>query len=328
MPRPFLPNLLVPIDLRDGAPTGPSLFALGEGRRVAHAAGATVYAIVMSDRDLDNAVVASLGRAGADKVLLCEGAALGAPPLEATHGPALLAAVERISPLLVLFPAGGAGLALGPSLAARLGAAFAGAADVEVTDGGPLPEGVGRVFLRRWRGGRAAYRRLDPVEIERPVVAILRAGAVDEAVGDAEIDVEVIACPPPKDAAITELASEPDPDAKLTLARVLVIVHPAYCPQAVEAISAAAPPGVAVADLRQAAALALGTPEVVITVGDVDLTVVGTPRGRQGAIVFGDGPASARAVDVLLRLPATAPGPALWGEIGRALAAFTAKGRA
>src|SRR6185437_4979763 len=92
---------------------------------------------------------------------------------------ALLAAVERISPLLVLFPAGGAGLALGPSLAARLGAAFAGAADVEVASGEALPEGVGRVFLRRWRGERATYRRLDPVEIERPVVAILPAGVAE-----------------------------------------------------------------------------------------------------------------------------------------------------
>ena len=175
--RRFLPNLLVPIDLRDGEPTGPSLFALCESRRVAHVAGATVYAIVMSDRELDEAVVARLGRAGADKVLLCEGAGLAAPALDATHGPALQAAVERVAPLLVLFPAGGAGMALGPSLAARIGAAFAGAADLEATRRRrSAGRGVGRVFLRRWRGGRAAYRRLDPVEIERPVIAILAAG--------------------------------------------------------------------------------------------------------------------------------------------------------
>jgi electron transfer flavoprotein alpha subunit len=316
-----LPNLLVPIDLRDGEPTGPSLFALGEGRRVAHAAGATVYAIVMSDRELGDGVVARLGRAGADKVLLCEGAALATTPLDATHGPALLAAVERISPLLVLFPAGGAGLALGPSLAARIGAAFAGAADVEVAEGGALAEGVGRVFLRRWRGERAAYRRLDPVEIERPVVAILRAGVAEKPVGDAEIDVEVIACAPPKELAITELASEPDPDAAVSLARVLVVVDPAYGPQAVEAIAAEAPPGVAVVDSGRTAALALSAPEIVVGVGDVDLSVMGTPRGRQGAIWLGSAAPSARTVDVLLRL-AAAPGPELWREIGRALTAF------
>ena len=74
-------------------------------------------------------MVARLGRAGADKVLLCEGPGLAAPALDATHGPALQAAVERVAPLLVLFPAGGAGMALGPALAARIGAAFAGAAE-------------------------------------------------------------------------------------------------------------------------------------------------------------------------------------------------------
>src|SRR6185312_13799468 len=106
----------------------------------------------------------------------CEGPGLGAPPLDATHGPALLAAVERVSPLLVLFPAGGAGLALGPSLAAKLGAAFAGPADLEVADTEEmLPDGVGRVFVRFWAAGRAGYRRLDPVDVERPVVAILPA---------------------------------------------------------------------------------------------------------------------------------------------------------
>ena len=114
-----------------------------------------MYAIVMSDGELDAAVVARLGRAGADKVLLCEGPGLTAPALDATHGPALQAAVERIAPLLVLFPAGGAGMALGPSLAARIGAAYAGAADLEATDvAGPLADGVGRVVLRRWRGAR------------------------------------------------------------------------------------------------------------------------------------------------------------------------------
>src|SRR6202012_2524149 len=129
--RHSLPNLLVSIDLRDGEPTGPSLFAVSECRRIAHLAGATVYAVVMNDRDLGRAVTARLGRAGADKILLCEGPGLNAPPLEATHGPALLTAVERVAPLLVLFPAGGCGAALGPALAARIGAAFTGAADLE-----------------------------------------------------------------------------------------------------------------------------------------------------------------------------------------------------
>jgi electron transfer flavoprotein alpha subunit len=325
--RRLLPNLLVPIDLRDGEPTGPSLFALCESRRVAHVAGATVYAIVMSDREIARAVVARLGRAGADKVLLCEGAGLAAPALDATHGAALQAAVERVAPLLVLFPAGGAGMALGPSLAARIGAAFAGAADLEATDAaGPLADGVGRVVLRRWRGRRAAYRRLDPVEIERPVIAILGAGVAAPQVGSEVIDVDVIACAPPRGNTTSEISSEPDDDAAIPLARVLVAVDPALGPQAVARIAAAAPAGVAVVDrARSAAAIAASAPEIVIAIGDVELSAMGTPRGRLGAILFGDAVLPARAVDVLWRLPATALGDELWSEIGKALSAFASK---
>jgi electron transfer flavoprotein alpha subunit len=325
-PRRFLPNLLVPIDLRDGEPTGPSLFALCESRRVAHVAGATVYAIVMSDGELDGALVARLGRAGADKVLLCEGPGLAAPALDATHGAALQAAVERVAPLLVLFPTGGAGMALGPSLAARIGAAFAGAAELEATDAaGPLSDGVGRVVLRRWRGGRAAYRRLDPVEIERPVVALLAAGVAAPQVGGQEIDVDVIACAPPRGNTISEISSEPDDDARISLARVLVAVDPALGPEAVARIAAAASAGVVVVDPhRSAAAIAASCPEIVIAVGEVELPAMATPRGRLGAILFGDDAQPPRAVDVLWRLPAAAAGPELWSEIGKALSAFAA----
>src|SRR5262245_29681222 len=144
--RRSLPNLLVPIDLHDGVPTAPSLFALSEGRRVARAAGVTVFAVVMTERRVDDQVASRLGRAGADKVLACEGPGLGAPPLDATHGPALYAAVERVPPLLVLFPAGGAGAQLGPGLASRLGGAFAAAADLEVGAAATPPAaGVGRL---------------------------------------------------------------------------------------------------------------------------------------------------------------------------------------
>jgi electron transfer flavoprotein alpha subunit len=325
--RRSLPNLLVPIDVRDGEPTGPSLFALSESRRVARVAGATVFAIVMHDREIEGALVARLGRAGADKVLLCEGAGLGAPPLEATHGPALQAAVERVAPLLVLFPAGGAGPALGPSLAARIGAAYAGAADLEVSEAStPLDDGIGRVFLRRWRANRAGYRRLDPVEIERPVVAILAAGVAPPAIGNEEIDVDVIAAAP-KEVALREVASEPDPDSAVPLARVVVLVDPVLGADAVARLAAAAPPEVAVVDRARAAdLLAAGAPEILVAVGDVELPIPGTPRGRVAAILVGDGPApGARAVDVLWRVPSAAAGEALWTEIGRALSAFASK---
>jgi hypothetical protein len=76
---------------------------------------------------------------------------------------------------------------------------------------------------------------------------------------------------------------------------------------------------------RSAAAIAASTPQIVIAVGDVEWVAMGTPRGRFGAIVFGDGALPPRAVDVLWRLPSAAAGAELWSEIGKALSAFAAK---
>jgi len=325
-----LPNLLVPIDLRDGEPTGPSLFALSEARRIAHQAGATIYAIAMNDRELDPRVVSDLGRAGADKVILCEGAGLGAPPMEPTHGAALLAAVERVPPLLVLFPAGGAGPQLAPSLAARIGAAFAARADLVVAEtDGPLADGVGRVFLRRWRADRSSYRRFDPVEIERPVVALLASGHRRDQGGrggqggSEDIDVEVIACAPPVQSGFQEIVSEPDELAEVALARVLVVVDPAVGAQALARLTAEAPPGVVVVDRKAAAtAIAASVPEILIGVGHADLPMVGTPRGRVGVILFGDAvlPPGALA-DVLWRAPGN-PADVVWEDLTRALASL------
>ena len=181
----------------------------------------TVFAVVLTDRHLDDQVAARLGRAGADKVLACEGRGLSAPPLDLTHGPALYAAVERVPPLLVLFPAGGAGTQLGPGLASRLGGAFAASADLEVGEAAtPLADGIGRVFVRRWRADRTSYRRLDPVELERPVVAILAAGGAPADRGSGEVDVEVITCVPPAKVGVAELASEADDLAAAALAAI------------------------------------------------------------------------------------------------------------
>jgi hypothetical protein len=326
--RHSLPNLLVPIDLRDGAPTGPSLFALSEGRRIAQQAGATVYAVVMSDHDLDPEVASRLGRAGADKVILCEGEGLAAPPLQATHGPALLAAVERIPPLMVLFPAGGAGAELGPSLAARLGAAFAPAADLEVMESrGPLPDGIGRVFVRRWWWDRASYRRLDPVEIERPLVALLGSGRAPDELGTDDIDVEVIACKRPVQVGVEEIASEADDAAEVPLSRVLVVVDPALGPAALARLAAGAPRGVVVVDGAEAAtAVAASAPDILIGVGHADLPAVGTPRARVGVILFDDAPLPPRArADVLWRAAGEA-GELFWDELARALAGLISSG--
>ncbi|HSS39198.1 MAG TPA: hypothetical protein VLT58_10550 [Polyangia bacterium] len=302
-------------------PTPPSLFALAETRRVARVAGATVYAIVLAERDLSAETIAQLGRAGADKVLLCEGPALGAPPLEATHGTALLAAVERVSPLLVLFPAGGAGVCLGPSLAARLGAAFAGPADLEVSEAeDALPDGIGRVFVRFWGAGRTAYRRLDPVDIERPVVAILPAGGAAQSIGSPAIDHDVITCAAPTAPGVETLASDPDDGAAIALARVLVVVDPALGGAAVGPLRAAAPAGVAVADgAADAAAVAAATPEVMIVIGGTP-PAIATPRTRVALVALDAGPVTGgRAVDVVWRVPPETTPEALIQQLAEAL---------
>jgi hypothetical protein len=267
----------------------------------------TVFAIVMTERHLDDKVAARLGRAGADKVLSCEGPGLGAPPLDVTHGSALYAAVERIPPLLVLFPAGGAGPQLGPGLASRLGGAFAANADLEIGEAAtPLADGVGRIFVRRWRADRSSYRRIDPVELERPVIAILPAGGAPADVGTDEVEVEVITCVPPAKVGVSVLSSEADDLAATALASVLIVVDPALGEAALAKLSAAAPAGVTVAGAVSAApAIAMSVPRIVIGVGARGPTISGTPRSRVGAILSAPPTKEQRIpADVLLSLPA------------------------
>jgi len=303
---------------------------------VAHAAGVTVFAVVMTERHLDEAVAARLGRAGADKVLACEGRGLAAPPLDLTHGPALYAAVERVPPLLVLFPAGGAGPQLGPGLASRLGGAYAAGADLELGEAAtPLADGIGRVFVRRWRADRTSYRRLDPVELERPVVAILPAGGAPADRGSGEVDIEVITCVPPAKVGMVEVASEVDTLAATALASVLIVVDPALGPSALAKLSAAAPAGIAVVDaVAGAPAIAAAIPRVVITVGRA-AAVSGTPRSRVGAVLVAAGPRPQKVpADVLLRVPAGADADAdtdtdtMIDELAASLGALAAATRA
>jgi hypothetical protein len=284
----------------------------------------TVFAIVMTERRLDDKVAARLGRAGADKVLSCEGTGLGAPPLDLTHGPALYAAVERIPPLLVLFPAGGAGTQLGPGLASRLGGAFAACADLEIGEAlTPLADGVGRIFVRRWRGDRTSYRRLDPVELERPVVAILPSGGASADRGSEEVETEVITCVAPAKLGVAELASEVDEHAAAALASILIVVDPSLGAAALAKLSAAAPAGVIVVDAVAAApAIAMSVPRIVLAVGR-PAPISGTPHSRVGAVLAATTTPAARIpADVLLRLPASGPADAVIDELAASLASL------
>ena len=175
----LLPNLLVPIDLHDGVPTVPSLFALSEGRRVAHAAGVTVFAVVMTDRHLDEKIAARLGpRRARTRSCPARARAWARRPSTSPTAPALYAAVERVPPLLVLFPAGGAGRAA-RARGWRRGWAAPSPPAPTSSWARRRPPGRRHRAHRSCAAGardRSSYRRLDPVELERPVVAILPSG--------------------------------------------------------------------------------------------------------------------------------------------------------
>lgn len=257
---------------------------------MAQHAGATVFAVLLSEPlspEAQAPITRLLGRAGADKVLLGEAAGFGAPALDATHGPALHTITERIAPMMVLFPAGGPGPELGAALAMRLSGVFGGCSDLVLChDDEPLPEGTGRVVLRRWRATHSGYRHLDPVEIERPVVAILGATGQFTETGDGDVEVEILACAPPTRSAVTELQSEPDEFATLELARTLVIVSDDATPVTAALLLPVASPALAVVDAQKVrpAALAFAAPGALLFVGAEATWAFGSPGTRVGVV--------------------------------------------
>jgi len=227
---------------------------------------------------------------------------------------------------MVLFPAGGAGVELGPPLAARLGAAFAAEADLELgTAPTALADGVGRAWLRRWRRDRSAYRRLDPVELERPVIGLLAASGPASERGAAEIDVEVIVCPAVAKPTVVELASEADDQATLSAATTVIVVDPALGAAVRDHLAAAAPAGVVVVEGSQTIpALATAAPRLSITIGAPTATPVATPRSRLGVVLpGGTAPPARLAADVIWRPPGDTPAdgavPAWCAELADAL---------
>ena len=304
---------------------------MSEARRISHAAGLTVFALVFDEPQSatrSDALAGDLGRAGADRVLLCEGAGLGAAPLDVTHGRALLHAAERVPPIVVLFPSGGPGEELGPPLAMRLGAAYATAVDIQLSaETGPLAAGVGRVNLRRWRADRSGYRQLDPVEIERPIVAVLGAHGKPTEWGTPDIDLEVIACAPAPEAPLIEIASEPDDMEAVIQARGLVVLGPEVDAGVADRLRAAAPPGVVVVDgATSPRALAAAAPEFLLEVGSAPLAaeVGASPRARLGLVRIAGARAAAGAADGARRphdLVWDCAGGQAWADLAAALEA-------
>lgn len=312
--RVALPNIVVYADLRAGVPTTATLFALSEARRIARVAGASVFALVAS-APLGNQSLADLSRpigvAGADKLLLCETEDFAHPTDDAIHGRALDAAVARVPPFLVLFPAGGSGAILAAPLAARLGAPFVPWCDFDISDAESTTlRGRSRVNVLRLRGDGRSRRRLDPAQIERPIVATLGAGRWSPGTGsEGNLEIDVLPLPRrvPRPAPRV-VSSVPSDYAQLPFASILVLLSDRE-PQAAaifEAFAADLRVPAAVAVVRVAAipraVLSACCPEILVRVGAIDATtfvaIARSPRTRVILATSDPDPAATTPEDV------------------------------
>jgi electron transfer flavoprotein alpha subunit len=205
--------VLVHIETEGPAPLEASLGVLGEGRRIATTLGAALHAYVQIEPDDDlEAIVRTLGLAGADKVQIARAPRGEGPPIWATHGPAMLAVCDQLRPVLVLLAADEAGADIAPRLAAGLSAAFVAEPVIEC---GPR----GEVVFSRAVFGATHRRRLAAEDLEQTVVATLLPRLCRPAVGHDEAVVDG----PPLDGAIAYVDGRPDPTAFLGHARILVL---------------------------------------------------------------------------------------------------------
>jgi hypothetical protein len=237
-------SIVAYIELREGALTAPSLFAIAEARRIAQSVGATVYAFLpvgpMSHVQIDQ-LAEEISSAGADRILCSSDETLAGPALDASHGGVLAQIAEHLRPLLFLFPAGGVGVQLGPPLAVRIGAAYAAWASI-VLESTIDTEPTKRVIVERWRGAGNGLRRIDVGDLERPVVAVLAAGPRSLDLGEPCAEVEMVPCPTGKPTTIRLLKSDPDEGASLESCARMVCLPPETPDEDVTALRAALSP--------------------------------------------------------------------------------------
>ncbi|MCU1282928.1 MAG: electron transfer flavoprotein, alpha subunit [bacterium] len=196
-------NLLCVVELLQGRALPVSLEVLGQSRRLATELGATLYAVVALPRApswSDDDLVSTLAAHGADKVVIATDETLGGGEelRWGTHGAALAAVCDLLSPSLLLFGATPTAREVAARAAARIGAAFLHEAWVEAADG----------ELVLFEGSGAEARTLEG-ELEFAVVATVPAGRYTTALGDDEAEVEVVATSG-RGADFDEIGSEAD----------------------------------------------------------------------------------------------------------------------
>jgi len=127
-------SILVFIEQRDGKIRSVAHEALGAATRVAAALGGPVVGVCAAAADPG---LAALGAAGASEVLLATHEAFGVYD-PAGYVTAVLAAVEKVKPAVIVFSASSIGRDLAPRVAARLGVGLAADCTALATDGGRL----------------------------------------------------------------------------------------------------------------------------------------------------------------------------------------------
>jgi electron transfer flavoprotein alpha subunit len=180
-------NVLCVIELLQGRALPVSLEVLGQARRLSTELGATLYAVVALPRApswSDDDLVSTLAAHGADKVVIATDETLGGGEelRWGTHGAALAAVCDLLSPSLLLFGATPTAREVAARAAARIGAAFLHEAWFDANDGA----------LSLFEGAGAEARTLEG-ELEFAVVATVPAGRYAMSLGDDEAEVEVVA---------------------------------------------------------------------------------------------------------------------------------------
>ncbi len=244
-------SIVAYIELREGAITGPSRFVVAEARRIADSAGASVFALLtvgsLSHAEMDR-LASEVSAAGADRVLCSSASVLAGPALDVTHGALLAQVAEQLRPVLILFPAGGAGDQLGPALAVRIGAAYMANASIDICPEDREPELPSqRVLVSRWRAARDGQRKIDVGDLERPVIASLAAGAFPPPAGEPYAEVEMVICPDARFPEARVVDCESDASARFELCQTAVWAGRTTSSETVEAIQAELPLGTCLA---------------------------------------------------------------------------------
>jgi electron transfer flavoprotein alpha subunit len=156
-------SILVFVEQRERKLKKVGLEALSEGRRLADASGGRLWAVLVGAGLGD--LVADCGRHGADEVLVADHAGLAGYASEA-YRDALLLAIDRARPDVVLLGASAMGLDLAPRLAARLGVGcLTDVVGLELDSGrlrGRRPVFAGRAYASAVLGTSPAMATLRP----------------------------------------------------------------------------------------------------------------------------------------------------------------------